>query len=747
MATKFTSPAFLQGLSAFFMLFFALLLASSLHGQCTQATDPISLFSAIELNDSEHPTRNVNNHVGLALNAAEFAQIQTFKYNELTVSMPFLGGKQLQIELESFLPFSGDFRIGRSLPDGKFAEEAYLPQLLSYRIVSAGMRGTLVMMENYVMGTLQWKGQQYDISAVKNGVDGRHVLFLLADAKQPLEFECSTNEERPYRKAIPMGMQPATSNPSTSCVEVAIDIDYYTYETFESECYAAIEWALAVMAGVNTIYTNDLDNAINIQASYIHVWETVDPYAAITNDSGPMLDAFRLEWLTNSNLEDIQRDLVHLMTRRQNTGTGGIAYLDVVCFPQYAAGFSSYMESGNDYDLNNYSWNLNVVGHELGHNFGSNHTHWCGWSGGPIDNCYEAEGDCTNDPQPQVGTMMSYCHAVAGGSVNLNFHPTVINEALIPTINSDGDCFTDCVEWTTSCDYYGCTDSAACNYDPLAVLDDSSCAFELDECGVCGGGNESCSGCTDESACNYDAEATIDDGGCYHPPFGATCTCTYDASFDVNLSAGETASEFVEAAGFVTGLEATLVFQDLPPDQSWANEMMVGLTAPDGTCLQYGGYNLSLDCPSAGLWPSNWNTSAQGTYVASVVFPEPIQGTGTWTITILNSWASSIGASYATTLTFNGLCAGNFDNPGCTNADACNYDPTAVTDDGTCEFESCSCPGDLNGDNVVTVADLLVFLSDFGCVNMPCPGDANSNGLTNIEDLLVLLAAFDEPCP
>ena len=32
------------------------------------------------------------------------------------------------------------------------------------------------------------------------------------------------------------------------------------------------------MAGVNTIYTNDLDALINIQASYIHVWETTDPY-------------------------------------------------------------------------------------------------------------------------------------------------------------------------------------------------------------------------------------------------------------------------------------------------------------------------------------------------------------------------------------------------------------------------------------------------------------------------------------
>ena len=57
----------------------------------------------------------------------------------------------------------------------------------------------------------------------------------------------------------------------------------------------------------------------------------------------------------------------------------------------------------------------------------------------------------------------------------------------------------------------------------------------------------------------------------------------------------------------------------------------------------------------------------------------------------------------------NGLCLG------CTDAGACNYDATAMEDDGSCEFGSGgSCPGDLNGDGQVGTPDLLQFLSAFG---------------------------------
>ena len=57
----------------------------------------------------------------------------------------------------------------------------------------------------------------------------------------------------------------------------------------------------------------------------------------------------------------------------------------------------------------------------------------------------------------------------------------------------------------------GCTDPTACNYSPEAITDNGSC-LQLDDCGVCGGDNSSCTGCTDSAACNYDPNATIEDG-------------------------------------------------------------------------------------------------------------------------------------------------------------------------------------------------------------------------------------------
>ena len=54
---------------------------------------------------------------------------------------------------------------------------------------------------------------------------------------------------------------------------------------------------------------------------------------------------------------------------------------------------------------------------------------------------------------------------------------------------------------------------------------------------------------------------------------------------------------------------------------------------------------------------------------------------------------------------------------GCTYPTAFNFDPLAFFEDGTCVFEvSNPCPGDLNGDDIIGVNDIIELLTFFGTI-------------------------------
>jgi hypothetical protein len=53
--------------------------------------------------------------------------------------------------------------------------------------------------------------------------------------------------------------------------------------------------------------------------------------------------------------------------------------------------------------------------------------------------------------------------------------------------------------------------------------------------------------------------------------------------------------------------------------------------------------------------------------------------------------------------------------------------------------------GDLTGDSVIGSADILAFISEYGCITN-CSTDFNSNGTTDIDDLLFLLSIFGDSC-
>jgi len=68
--------------------------------------------------------------------------------------------------------------------------------------------------------------------------------------------------------------------------------------------------------------------------------------------------------------------------------------------------------------------------------------------------------------------------------------------------------------------------------------------------------------------------------------------------------------------------------------------------------------------------------------------------------------------------------------------------PPVVMDSTTLDLTPVSVPGDLNGDGVVDVNDLLELLSQWGPCPSGCSGDLDGDGTVGVDDLLALLAHF-----
>jgi hypothetical protein len=96
---------------------------------------------------------------------------------------------------------------------------------------------------------------------------------------------------------------------------------------------------------------------------------------------------------------------------------GGVAYIGVLCDQNWAsrsAATSTRASTGRvERRAQSLSWDFVVFSHELGHNFGAQHTHaYCP----PLDRCYTS---CVAGTQCQLGTLMSYCHLCGAWSTSI----------------------------------------------------------------------------------------------------------------------------------------------------------------------------------------------------------------------------------------------------------------------------------------------------------------------------------------
>jgi hypothetical protein len=187
-------------------------------------------------------------------------------------------------------------------------------------------------------------------------------------------------------------------------INVYVECDFALFQN-KGSVQNTVNYITSVFNSVAALYQNE---GITIKISEVYVWTTQDPFPRTS--SLEALESFR------KTRTKFNGDIAHLAALG-GRNLGGIAWLTTLCSPY------NYSYSNIDANFNqtsSYSWTVEVVTHEIGHTLGSNHTHWCGWPGGAIDNCYTQEGSCNPGPTPtKGGTIMSYCH-LTGIGINFN---------------------------------------------------------------------------------------------------------------------------------------------------------------------------------------------------------------------------------------------------------------------------------------------------------------------------------------
>jgi hypothetical protein len=260
---------------------------------------------------------------------------------------------------------------------------------------------TLSIINNEITGLVSSK-KTGDLTIGKNNAD-----YVVALNDEPIKFECGTDnlntKEYDKIRAKLSNIESNVGSLETKCITQDFELTYENYVQFKT-VQACTDWLTTLFAAEKSFYTQE---GINILIGKIMVWTTPDGYNANT---GTALTEFGQR---RSNDPNFTGDLIQLVRGRSGGSLSGIAWVDALCAnmpKQYKTSVAEPLFNFASYP--NYSWSVNVVSHETGHNLGSPHTHSCTWPGGPIDNCYTQEGSCSPGPTPPIGggTMMSYCH-------------------------------------------------------------------------------------------------------------------------------------------------------------------------------------------------------------------------------------------------------------------------------------------------------------------------------------------------
>jgi hypothetical protein len=241
-----------------------------------------------------------------------------------------------------------------------------------------------------------------------------------------------------------LGFFGAAAISSLHTATVAVDTDNELMSVkFANDTTSATNYVANLIAAMNVMYERDLLVRLVQGTTFLRV--STDPYAS---PAGGFADSNKLNEFTNywrANYGNVSRALAMMLSGKGSSGASGIAWLNGLCSTNAGYSFTQVFRSAGDTSASD----ARIVGHELGHNFGSDHTHCYS---PPIDTCYGSEPGCyaggTSCPAAAAingvsnvrGTVMSYCHLLGGCSAASVFHPRTVT-LLQPIIQSKvGQC-------------------------------------------------------------------------------------------------------------------------------------------------------------------------------------------------------------------------------------------------------------------------------------------------------------------
>lgn len=372
----------------------------------------------------------VGTETALTVDPAELARLLRLRPEGLRLALRTEAGSDYVLELLRAAPISADADFGTIDEAGR--HRSGTDEGLHYQGIVAGAERSMATLSAFpngdVMVLFSTVEGNFNLGKLEDG-SGNYILYNDKDLRITPPAGCSTPDTDPLNTSRVRARMKTSRAMLCSRVRVYWEIAYNVFVAQGRNIATTRNYVSGLFNQYAAMFVNE---NIRMELSSMYIWVGQDHYVQTSSATG--LTTFKQYWNFLGN--SYNGDLAHLLTRNNNGtggGNGGRAYLDVLCSRGFSYAYSDVY--GTFRTVPTFSWDVQVITHEAGHNLGANHTHWCGWntgaggSCGAIDDCAALEpgsgcstcGVTLQNSAPAAawsGSVMSYCHTVARG-INL----------------------------------------------------------------------------------------------------------------------------------------------------------------------------------------------------------------------------------------------------------------------------------------------------------------------------------------